>query len=369
MGLPILTVSSTKLFRRCAREYQFRIERGLVPTGARAHALRFGAAIHKALETWWVEKSLARALQALDALEDPFDLARARAMIEGYHVRWIDAELETIAVELPFQVPLRNPVTGYSSRTWELAGKIDAIARDARGRVYVVEHKSTSEDLGPGTTYWERLQLDSQVSTYLAAAEAIGYPVEGCLYDVIGKPRSKPLEATPEADRKYTLPRFKQCPECRKKNADPPPHPIKLKDGAVVFCEPDPDGPRRVQTDPGGKLYATQRDASETASDYHDRIIADIADNPLRYYARGTVVRLEDEELDAAHDTWAIARAIRDSQLANRWPRNPDACARFGRLCDYWPICTRTADPDDTNAFEFKPPHTELTEEACNGAD
>jgi hypothetical protein len=62
-------------------------------------------------------------------------------------------------------------------------------------------------------------------------------------------------------------------------------------------------------------------------------------------------VRLEDEERDAAFDTWQTARLIREAQLANRHPRNPDACPRYGRYCEYFGVCTGTESLEDTTRF------------------
>ena len=71
---------------------------------------------------------------------------------------------------------------------------------------------------------------------------------------------------------------------------------------------------------------------------------------------------MREEELDAAHDAWQIGRAIRESQLADRWPRNPDACIAYGRTCEYWPLCTRTASQDDQTLYRIEANvHTELS--------
>jgi hypothetical protein len=237
-------------------------------------------------------------------------------MLSGYHVRWVDSPLETIATEAEFKAELRNPASCSASRTWMLAGKIDAIVRDERGNVWIMEHKTTSEDISLGSTYWARLQLDSQVSTYFVGARALGFDPIGCIYDVLAKPGLRPKMATPEELRRY------------KKN---------------------------------GLLYANQRDTDETPEDYAGRLQDAIAFDPDRYYARGEVVRLEAEEQDAAHDMWATGKMIRQSQTSNRWPRNPDACQRYGRTCAYWGLCTRTQTVDE---FEVERPHTELQEVA-----
>lgn len=221
------------------------------------------------------------------------------------------------------------------------------------GEVYVVEHKTSSLDIGPGTPYWRRLTLDSQVSNYLRLAAAAGFEARGVLYDVVRKVGLEPYAATPVEQRKYTAPKDKACPECKKKSAPPPPHTV---DG--LTCA---DG--RIVTDPGGKLYANLRDRDETPEEYRARVREHIGANPERYYQRGVVVRLPEEERDAAFDAWGVGREIRESQLAQRWPRNPDACDSYGSLCPYFDVCTGAATIDDPALFRLaETEHEELAE-------
>lgn len=159
----------------------------------------------------------------------------------------------------------------------------------------VVEHKTTSADITPGSPYWRRLALDAQVSLYLGGAGSL-------LYDVIKKPSLRPLRATPVEARRYTK---------------------------------------------AGTLYAAQREHDETPDAYEARLLADIAQHPDAYYQRGTVVRTEEEAQEAGRDVWMTARMIRESRYLDAWPRNPSACDAYGRTCDYWPVCSGTASIDD----------------------
>ena len=324
--LQILTNSQLRSYRRCPRLHHYSYNLG-VRAKASPEALSFGTLIHAALEAWWKadsEHKLNAALTPLEAEPDPFTRARARVMIYGYHERWIDSveAFEVLAVEREFEVPLVNPETGAESRTFVLAGKVDAVVREqSSGRVYIVEHKTSSEDISPGSTYWARLRIDSQVSIYIGAA-ASQEPVAGCIYDVLGKPGQKPLQATPEADRKYTKP---------------------------TKAEPTP------------RLYANQRDADETVEEYESRALDHVASNPERYYARAEIVRL-DAEIDAsARDTWHAARMIRESQIAGRHPRNPDACHLRGSTCVFFGVCTGVETIDDERFTRVENVHQELT--------
>lgn len=223
---------------------------------------------------------------------------------------------------------------------------------------YVIEHKTSSADIRPGSPYWKRLILDSQISNYLDAAKALGVnDLRGVIYDVVKKPAKFPLKATPEEARKYTEPKSRACKECKKKNPAPLPH-VEDVDGVDVECV---DG--RIVTDPGGRLYANMREFDETPEEYRERLLADIAEHPDEYFARGEIVRMADEESAAAQDVWAIAERIRASQVTGRWPRNVDACDSYGRFCEYWPVCTGETTIDDPTRYRDSDEHEELSAE------
>lgn len=317
--MDLITASRLKDARACLRLDRLRNVECVRPV-REDEAARFGTLMHLALEAWWRTSSpadrLDAALAALAVEADPFDRARAEALIRGYDARWGGEQYEVLAVEQHFQTDLVNPDTGASSKTFRLAGKIDAVVRDSDGRVLIVEHKTSSEDIGPGSEYWRRLQIDGQVSTYYAGAQSLGYDVAGCLYDVIGKPALRPYEATPPEKRKY--------------KAD-------------------------------GSLYANQRDRAETPDEFLLRLCDALAADVNRYYQRGLVVRLESELAEFASDTWQTAQIIRDAVRTGRAPRNADACSRYGRTCAFFDVCTGAASIDDSSRFvKLNTPHPEL---------
>ena len=333
----LLTNSRAKDFRACPRLHHIRYNLGVAPA-VEADVVRFGSLWHAGTEAWWNAQRccfesaetphfehvapddvwLGKALSALYvAATDPLDLVRAEELMRGYHLRWKDEGYEPLAVEVEFRCELVNPETGASSRTFDLAGKIDGIVRDRAGRVLLTERKTSSEDIGVGSEYWRRLTLDPQVSTYFVGARALGYDVQGCLYDVVAKPRLKLLQATPAESRKYR------------------------KDGG---------------------LYAGQRAVDETLDEYRDRLREHIAENPDRYYQRGEVVRLSDQEEEAAYDAWQTARLIREAENTGHHIRNPDACSRFGRTCFAFDVCTGLTSLDNPAQFKKVEAHQELAE-------
>lgn len=167
-------------------------------------------------------------------------------------------------------------------------------------KLLVMEHKTSSEDIGLGSMYWRKLTLDAQISNYLVGARALGHEPDGVLYDVLRKPALRPLEAN------------------------------------------------------------SKRAKPETPEEYRDRCVASIVEKPDHYFQRGVVVRLESEETDAAFDTWQTAEQIRLSRNTNRWPRNVDACSQYNRLCDYWAVCSGETVVTDRTRYEESGAHPEL---------
>lgn len=324
-SMPLLTASRLKCARRCAREHQYRYIERFAPA-VEADALRYGTGIHLLLEAWWRAEPGSRLAEAMAALAgyqwaDEYERVRAEAMLVGYHVRWDGAadEYDALVVEARFEAPLRNPATNAASRTWMLAGKLDGIVRErATGRVLVLEHKTTSEECGPGSTYLQRLRLDGQVSLYYVGAESLlGHAVDGCLYDVLRKPALRPAKATPPETRKYTK---------------------------------------------AGALYAGQRDQDETPEEYRARLFDAIAEDPSRYYVRAEVPRLEHELAEAMHDVWQTGRVLRENELRGFHPRNPDACMRYGRACEFFSVCCGEANLGDPQLYrQMESAYPELT--------
>lgn len=310
--MKLLTNSIRRKFSSCPKSYHHAYV--LLRRPAKDHeALAFGTLVHKALESWWLHEPEHRRLAALHTLQmefeagtcDAYQHATARALMEGYHIRWEHEALECVVVEAEFRAPLMNPETGGLSKTWELSGKIDAIAKEPSGRLVIIEHKTTSSDLDPTSDYWPKLAIDGQVSGYYLGARALGYDVEDCVYDVIRKPSIKPMKATPADKLEYK------------------------KDGT---------------------LYAKCRLNDETPEEWETRLLNDIADRPDRYYARKRVARLESDMQDYLFDMWAVGRNIADAERLGRFSRNPDSCSGFG-TCEYFPVCSGMASIEDPNLY------------------
>jgi hypothetical protein len=345
--MELITNSRIKSFLACPRFHLIRYVQGI---GSNAPALEaaFGTLMHFGLEAWWRawmgdggrppgrergEGALADALAAMAEKRGDMadaDVAKAQILMAAYDARWTPTmgDYEVIGVEMQFAAPLINPETGRPCRGSKLAGKIDVLLRRvADGTIWIVEHKTSGADLSPGSTYWQRLRMDSQVSLYFAGARALGYEPDGCLYDVIQRPEQRPLQATPMEKRKY------------------------LK------------GKEPTATTPG-VLYANQRDRDETLEEFQSRIAILITEAPDAYFARAEIVRLPEELQRFDVDVHEAARQILAAGRTQRGARavhNTDACHRFGRPCEFFDHCSLGVPLDDPTRFhKLESVHSEL---------
>lgn len=174
------TVSSIREWRTCRRRYQYKhVE--LVRPARSTSALSLGTAVHAGIESFL--KSEPVSVDGCEFINDS-DRSKARAMVRAYVERWQPgrAEWATVEVEGTFEQRLNGSAL--------LCGKWDALLRHLpTGRLYLVEHKTTSDDPSEvGSDYWQRLAVDLQLTVYQhVAAQKYGEPV-ALLYDVVRKP-------------------------------------------------------------------------------------------------------------------------------------------------------------------------------------
>jgi hypothetical protein len=327
--IEIVTKSRLASFATCQRLHDLTYNQGYRSTAPRELA-DFGSLFHAGLEAWWgaylggVDPlpgiALAAAQAAMLAYRgsvpaiDDAAMAKAQLLMTAYDARWAAdmSQWDVLGVEVEFMVVLPG------RKRLRISGKLDVLVRRrADGAVWFVEHKTTGADLSAGSTYWDRLRMDPQVSIYHLGVRALGHEPSGCLYDVIENPKIRQLQATPEASRKYT------------------------KTGA---------------------LYANQRANDETIEEYQVRLAGLVTENPDRYFARADVVRLDAEIEESLKDVTEMALQIRSGSLTGTAARNPDSCFKYGRACDFHPICSGVESLDDNPQFiRVDNVHQELT--------
>jgi hypothetical protein len=386
----LVTHSRMVAFRACRRRHHYAYELGARPL-KQSKPLLVGDALHKWLERWfingaawlppvapifgvgpdldaereWRGDPMRGVESAFDAVaaDDPYEVAKLRAMVLAYHLRWRTQEWRALVVEAEFRAPLTNPLTNRTSRSYERGGKIDAIVElDAslgpewEGQ-WIVEHKSNRGPLDPESTYWQRLRLDPQCSDYWLGAHALGFQPRGIIYDVVCKPTIEPYKATPLEKRKMT--QGTGCKICGGSKG-------KQGSGRVPKAGTDGTTPCAVCKESGWKIgeeprwYADVRLEDETPGAYGLRCFETILAEPDRYLHRHRVVRLEQEMHEHLIDGWFTVRALHEQRATGIAPRNPDACFLYGRPCDYYAVCCGSASIDDQRLFRTGRRHPEL---------
>jgi hypothetical protein len=270
---------------------------------------------------------------------DPYMLARARAILAVYYEKWHDTwqNYEILSVENEFAFNLMNPETESPSRSFDAGGKMDVLARyKPTGRIRVIEHKTTQDEVASDSDYWDRLSMDTQVSKYYLAASAMNIgEVESVVYDVISKPGQRPSK-------------------------------IPLLDGDGVKIVVDKAGVRQRTKD--GKKWRESADSAqgwelrtraETPAEFEARLLVVMRENPADFFAHREVPRLDSELLTYMFDAWSTTQQILYFRKHNLWNRNPDACKQMG-TCQMFNICTGRASVDGIRYRKKPNVHAEL---------
>ena len=334
-----LTASRMTCWLFCQRKHLHAYDQGVRSTMDR-DALVFGTAWHAAQEWSYNNNGITPMAMCQGMFEaalgtsenwDEFTVAKLQACIAGW-VSVIYHNNDVIAQMKP-EIEFTYPIDG--SRTFEAAGKIDGIALLNDGRTALVEHKTTSEDVSPESSYWTRLRFNPQLCRYIIGARAMGIACDTVIYDVFRKPAIKPSEKVKDVDA----------------------------DGIQVVLLPD--GTRKIKRDgtpaktadaAKGETYSTH---AETPEEYGERLRADIESRPDFYFARREVVVTE-KQLEAFRMMEsAMAKQILDARERGR-AAVAKGCAyesafmmNVGRMtcpgCDYEGFCMSgiQLDPDN----------------------
>lgn len=342
--LPIdntLTHSRRSCMHKCDRKHQIAYELGLKPETA-PRLFRMGDAYHAGLEVLksggTVEAAVARSVRLYDAAPPPYitqfewDIERETVLqlLNGWAWFWGDPSVVmkewTIAEVVANEQTFRTALAGV-----DVAGKIDGIVRLGDGRLAILEHKTTSDDISPGSDYWLRLRIDSQISMYFAAARALGHDVVTVLYDVTCKPRIRPrqIPILDEKGLKIVVDRDGN----RQYKA-----PTKKQQAAGEPGEPY----QSANSEKGWELESRL----ETAIEYGDRIRADIALKPATYYGRREIPRLQSDIDEFLRELAADKHALEYFRWKGVWPRNDQVCTVYGR-CQYFSLCHNGWTPAD----------------------
>jgi len=257
----------------------------------------------------------------------------------GYRWLYPENEYEVIAGEIPFSLPIIDPVTNRKLPRCRLDGMIDQLWRHkASGRIVIGEQKSTGSNLGDGG-FWDKLKMSGQVQTYSyamwllwtgGALKQYGLNPSDAqivtpVYDVWMKPSIKPKKLS-QSDSKKLVETGEYCG--KKFMVTPSDLDIENKVCTVNYAY--------ASVEPGAKegQYAIH----ETPEMYAERLLVDITERPDFYFARKEIPVDENDLAEFAVDCSKLVQTIRYIEKENLWIRNGKSCKNPGK-CDFYKAC------------------------------
>lgn len=234
-----------------------------------------------------------------------------------------------IASEIEFEIPIGDTV---------IRGKIDQLVKDDYGNLYIREFKSSSKSLDD--SYWDHLNLDPQISTYILAInymllngqlEEYGISkdaglINKILYNVWHKPKIGPKFITQKASKELVS-TGKYC---------------DTEFVAAVAGANAPDGGGiyinnvKVIIEPGKKegTYAIY----ETPEMFGARLLQDVVERPEFYFQEKELGRTY-EEMEKFQSELEFILAMMQYQSENElwYPCSKECRSRF--RCEYTELC------------------------------
>lgn len=340
MNKIILTASSMACALRCPRRYWYDNILGLKEANP-SEALRIGTAVHNGGEARAkgqdFEAQYAAALTG--GTLDEWMAAKVFGILGAYDKTYGEIEDRDCAAMEP-EVEFTDSI--MQSRTFEQRGKVDGLAVLKDGRKVVWERKTTSDDLGETSGYWDRLKFNIQLLAYAGWVYNSTGELPVCVYDVIRKPQLQPKANVPEVDA----------------------------DGLPIVL--DANGQRCIKRDGTPKKTADaakgERVAGhpETPDEYGSRILETMGAEPERYFARREVAVTLDMLAEFRRERLGVCRMLlhfanearRSERPEYAYPRacNPDNC----RSCPFAGVCLNRLPVDEKSVPEgFRIAHHE----------
>mgnify|MGYP003115004472 FL=1 len=326
----IVTASSLNTYSKCPRRYQYRYLEEFEPT-APQDALLVGTAVHIGIERFWLGDESSEVFRHVEEFyrETPsfwsgprgeIERAKVDAYLYGYirERASMVKDYEVLGVEEEWRETLHvQPMDLHSQR----AGKFDlVIRRKSDGEVFVVDHKTSgSRDIeDPMSVFWSKLTFDTQVVMYLDAAQR-KYNLSRrprFIYDVIRKTKSKP-SMTKRVSKRKTETKF--------------------------------------------QFEARKASVTETLAQYKARVLKEYTSDPSRFIWREILIT-HDEVERRQDELFILEKQIQNAPLQYDLPRNPNACVSAWGSCPYFPVCAGQDDLSTSDAYRYKPAHSELEE-------
>lgn len=267
-----------------------------------------------------LDKSLI-AINRIEVTAENADLlkAKARGLMRGYDARWSGQQFLINDVERTVTSDLFNPDTNRTSRSFSIAGKIDATMVDETGRVVLMDHKTCSEDIAdPASPYWRQLVVEAQPTTYMLLEWLNGRRVDYGLWDVVRKPMISPRQITKT---------------------------------------------ERIEISATGKWFGmpANPEERETSKMYEARLAWDsTVIRPEWYFQRRQVARLDGALIEHAQNIWQHSQDMLWERKQPRHVPNAKACMNYKTPCKFLGICAGFDSPESENWTRKENVHEEL---------
>ena len=326
----ISTASSLNTYSKCPRRFQYRYLEEFEPT-APQDALLIGTAVHIGIENFWLGKTADEVFAAIEAYyketprywqSDRGEIERARIVAYMYgdikERSPILKDYEVLGVEAEWRETLHVQTMDLHSNR---AGKFDlVVSRKSDGEVFVVDHKTSgSKDIeNVASVFWSKLTFDTQIVMYLDAAQR-KYRLSRrprFIYDVIRKTKTKP-SMTKRVSKRKTETKF--------------------------------------------QFEARKASVTETLPQYKARVLKEYTTDPTRFMWREILIT-HDEIERRQDELFLLEKQIQEAPLQYDLPRNPNACMSAWGSCPYFPVCAGQDDLSTSDAYRYKPAHSELEE-------
>jgi len=278
---------------------------------------------------------------------------RAKVMygISAYQWYYSEDEYETLATELKFTLPIKNPSTGRTLPNCKLVGKIDKLVRNSNGIPMIMEHKTTSSSLDSDSSFWGNLRLNTQISMYVYAAQqmqlagdleiygvkATDSLIQDCVFDGLRKPGISPKKLSQGDSKTFVETGMyydKEFEICRAfDNAD------MLIDDEMADVEP-------------GKKEGTLT-IRETPEMYGMRLMTDMSERPEFYLGRREVSRTTQDIIDFQKKIYSVYQGYKFMCRTETWSKDEDQCEAT-YICEYTSLCYNNVDPTVGDVPGFK---------------
>ena len=252
--------------------------------------------------------ALERSLKSLELSElDAIELAKAKALITGYALKWGDQEWETVGVE---------EIVGFEigETGWKYKGKVDTLVKGYGYPLVMVEHKTTTVDLTDEYhPYFLKLGHESQLSRYHLALHLQERPLSQTVYDCIRKlsikPKSLPIGTAKNALGSRT----------------------ELVQSGTYYGYTVGEGVDWSSTDPPAK---------EDIRLFFLRCLYTVTTQHDKYFKRvGNITRSREALKDTYVQLHQIATDINRARADGAWYQNTNSCNAYNSPCEYLPLC------------------------------